>query len=228
MLSLLAFFEVSYQTTKTVTYISIGVVVLLLLIILAFSFKQKRLDTLSVAFAGVCIALSFVLSYIKIPSGAFGGSVTLASLVPLIIYSYVYGPLKGLLAGLIYGLLQFIQAPYLLTPLTFFLDYIFAFIGIAFVGVAKYVFKNKTKTAVLTGTTLAFVWRFVMHLFSGIIYFSAGYVVEGLPAANAWLYSFVYQLTYVPFDALIAIAVLVLLLFTPSFNRLTNVMRKKD
>lgn len=40
-----------------------------------------------------------------------GGSITLASMLPLMVYSYMFGARKGVFAGLIYGVLQFIQNP---------------------------------------------------------------------------------------------------------------------
>ncbi len=67
-----------------------------------------------------------------------------------------------------------------------------------------------------------------MHFFSGMIYFLSGYIMEGLPTDNAWVYSYAYNMTYMPFEALIGIAVIVILVFTPTFNRLTDMMRKKD
>ena len=91
----------------------------LIAIILAVAFltdRTKGFDTRAITFGGVCIALSFALSYIRIIHMPMGGSITLASMLPLMLYSYMFGCKKGLVAGMIYGVLQAIQDSYLLHP----------------------------------------------------------------------------------------------------------------
>ncbi len=209
---------------KTAIWISVGAIVLLALVIVLLSFKNKKADTRSIAFAGVCTAMSFALSFAKIPIGAFGGSVTVASLVPLLIYAFAFGPIKGLMAGVIFGLLQFVQDPYIFTPLSFALDYILPNAGIAFAGLTGYWFK-KPRTALCLGATFCYVWKFAMHFFSGLLYFNAGWIVDGLPATNGWIYSFVYQCTYVPADMAICLAVIVPIACTPALKRIMSVLR---
>ena len=48
-------------------------------------------------------------SFIKVSPVQLGGSITLASFVPLLIYAYKFGPVKGTLAGVILGLFNFIE-----------------------------------------------------------------------------------------------------------------------
>ncbi len=53
------------------------------------------------------IAIAAVLSVIKIVDMPYGGSVTIASMLPIVIIAYRYGVcFKGLLAGLAYGAIQ--------------------------------------------------------------------------------------------------------------------------
>ena len=52
---------------------------------------KKGFDSKSISYAAVCIALSFALSYISPIHMPQGGSVTIGSLVPLMIYSYMFG-----------------------------------------------------------------------------------------------------------------------------------------
>ena len=61
---------------------------------------------------GVFIALATVLSLITIYKMPQGGSITAASMAPIIIYSIRWGVKKGLIAGAIYGLIQFFISPY--------------------------------------------------------------------------------------------------------------------
>jgi hypothetical protein len=75
------------------TFVFIGVLAILTVL---FSKKKSLANpTKSLAFAGVSIALAFGLSYVKLFSLPQGGSVTLMSLLPVMIFSYVYGTKKG-------------------------------------------------------------------------------------------------------------------------------------
>lgn len=144
--------------------------------------------------------------------------------MPILIYAYVYGPVRGLIVGLIYGVLQFIQDPYMLTPLTFLLDYLLAFVGIFLIGVARLLIKNEN-AAVFTGAVAAYVWRFVMHFISGIIYFQMGAIWVDLPAESAGVYSLLYNIVYLAPDMVITVAVMVILVATKNFPRLVRLMR---
>ena len=100
--------EVSEQTTNVVKWISVSAVVVLLGVIGFISWlRQKKFDSKRVAFAGVCVAASFVLALIKVKPIQYGGSITLASFVPIMLFAYVYGAADGFLVGLIHGLLNF-------------------------------------------------------------------------------------------------------------------------
>ena len=121
------FTELADAVTDTVTVISIITVVASVLALVAVCFIGGKFDTKKLTYSAVSVALSFVLSYVKVKVGAEGGSVTLLSLVPIILFSYHYGVIYGLFTGIIYGLLQFLQSPYMFTWATFFLDYALAY-----------------------------------------------------------------------------------------------------
>lgn len=223
--------DVSEQTTNVVKWISIVGVVLLLGAIALISFLRKQaFDAKRIAFAGICISMSFTLAVIKFKFAEFGGSITLASFVPILIYAYVYGVADGLLVGLIHGLLNFIESPYILTPATFVFDYLLAFMGVGVMGLfRKMKRKEKGCLPVVLGATGTFVVRFISHLLSGVIFFNHGYL-ESLPAwslNNGFLYSFIYQCAYVPADSLIAIAVLIALCKSGVLDKLIVIMHKK-
>ena len=78
-------------------------------------------------FSAMGIALAMVTSYIKVWEMPMGGSVTLLSMLFICLIGYWYGPRAGILTGLSYSILQFLQEPYILTPLQVCLDYFFAF-----------------------------------------------------------------------------------------------------
>ena len=197
--------------TDLVTYTSIALIVILLIAV-GVMLARKKLATQDIAYAGVAISISFVLSFLKVTPVLYGGSITLASLAPLLIYAYYFGFAKALVCGLIYGLLQFIQDPYILTPATFTLDYLLAFASVSVMGLFSKAGLN-AKTVTL-GTILSILCRFVMHFISGILYFNHGSIWVNLPANSAVSYSLLYQTVYLIPDLVICLAVMLVLLKT--------------
>ena len=201
---------VSEQTTDIVTWISIGAIALLAVVLAVTCIVGKKFSTSEIAFAGVCIASSVTLSFIKIAPVQYGGSITLARLVPPLIYAYKFGPVKGTLAGIVIGLFDFITNPYILTPMTFVLDYILAFASIGLMGLIVY------------------IARFTFHLLSGFIYFAEEQVWADLPMQNMFIYSFVYQCVYLPADCAIAGISLYALAKTKALDKLFALMTRKE
>lgn len=152
------------------------IVAIIVAISLIFGKKNTINNTKTIVYAGICIATSFALSYIRFFSLPQGGSVTFASLVPLMIYSYMFGIRKGVIAGVIYGFLQFIQAPWFVHPIQFLLDYPIAFGAIGLTGLfhEKDLFKNKAALSFAFGAILAVILRYFAHVISGIFVFGSG------------------------------------------------------
>lgn len=205
--------------TLITLYISIGAAILLAAVIVTLCFIDKRLSSRALATAGVTLALSFVLSLFKVAPVPNGGSITLASMLPIMIFAYFYGFAPALLTGVVFGLLQFISSPYVLTPLTFFLDYVLAFSCIAIVPLFKKVIKNKTWSFVV-GITAAYVFRFIMHVTSGIIYFNLGAIWAELPANTAITYSLLYNVIYLLPDYVITAIFGVILSATKALEKI--------
>ncbi len=226
--------SVSEETTEIVRWISVGgVVALLALIALIGRFGKTRSSAKEVAFAGICVAMSFTLAVLKAPIFAqTGGSVTLASFVPIMIYAYAFGPTKGFVVGLVHGLLNFIEDPYILTPATFVFDYLLAFMSVGVMGFfGKMRRKEREILPIVLGAICVFSIRFLSHLFSGMIFFDAFGAGAGFPAwasANAFVYSLIYQCTYIPADALIATGVMIALCKSGAFDQLIKIMNPKS
>lgn len=225
--------EVSEQTTNVVKWASVIGVVLVLAAIALIGFLKngKRWDAKKLAFAGICVSMSFTLAVIKFSPVQYGGSITLASFVPILIFAYVYGAADGLLIGLIHGLLNFIEDPYILTPATFVFDYLLAFMSVGAMGFfGKLKRKEKGCMPVVLGCVAVFSLRFISHLVSGMIFFAQDAVWVSFPdwaVGNAFIYSFIYQCVYVPADALIATAVLIALCKTGVLDTLAAMMTPK-
>ena len=225
--------EVSEQTTNVVKWISVVGVLLVLGVIALIGFLQngKRFDSKKIAFAGICVSMSFTLAVIKVSPVQYGGSITLASFVPILVFAYVYGLADGLLIGLIHGLLNFIEDPYILTPATLFFDYLLAFMSVGVMGLfGKLQRKERGCTPIVLGCVAVFSLRFISHLLSGMVFFAQDAVWVSFPSwamSNAFIYSFIYQCIYVPADAIIATLVLVALCKSGVLDKLTAMMKGK-
>lgn len=223
--------EVSEQTTNLVKWLSVGGVVLLLIALWLIGLLRggKRFDTQKLAFAGICVAMSFTLAVIKISPVQSGGSITLASFVPILVFAYAYGFIDGLMIGLIHGLLNFIEDPFILTPATLVFDYMLAFMSIAVMGFfGKIKRKENACLPIVLGCIAVFSLRFIFHLCSGMIFFMQDAVWVSFPAwamQNAFIYSFIYQCIYIPADALLATLALVTLCKTGVIDRLLKIMK---
>ena len=196
---------------------AIGLITVILALAFLFGKKDKKgFDSKSIAYAAVCIALSFALSYLAPIHMPQGGSVTIASLVPLMIYSYMFGTKKGVFAGAVYGLLQIIQDPWIIHPAQMFLDYPIAFSAIGLSGMFAHVkaLEKVPQVQIALGGIVASVLRFASHLFSGVFAFS--YLA---PDVDAWIYSLGYNATYVFPDIAIAIAVCVIVFSSKAFMK---------
>ena len=208
------------------SYIAVGLLIVIGVVFAVFN-RNKTAQTKSIAYAAICIALSFALSFIqfKMP---YGGSITAVSMLPIILFAYVYGPVKGLLTGIVYGLLQYIQAPYFLSLAQFLFDFILAFSAIALAGIAKPLIK-KDNINIFVGLALVFVGRLAMHFSAGLIFFNLGWVAE-IPlvgdgsVSGGILYSLVYNSLYLVPEFLILAAVTVFLVFSKSFTRITSML----
>lgn len=189
-----------------------------LVVCLGFLFDRKNksgFDTKSITYAAVCIAMSFALSYVRVVKLPQGGSITVASLLPLMLYSYLFGTKKGVFAGVIYGILQALQSPNILHPAQFLLDYPLAFASVGLAGAFRSTkaMERIPRLSFALGGLIAGLGRFVMHFLSGWFAFGAFAPSGNHPA----LYSFVYQAGYVLPDLVIALAVGVALFSSKPF-----------
>lgn len=149
----------------------------------------------------VSVALAVVCSFICIYKMPQGGSVAL-TMIPLLFISFRRGPVAGITAGIIYGILSQIIDGVIYHPMSFILDYLLAF-GI--LGIAG--FFGKSLKGIVLGSVAAVAGRFASSVISGAVLF-ASFAPEG---QNPWVYSFIYQSTYMIPELIIAVLVLVLL-----------------
>ncbi len=169
-------FKDDYPGMSLVGMIVSAVVFMLLMVVMWFvGDKRKMSDTRSIVYGAISIALSFALSYARLFRLPQGGSVTFASLLPLMVYCCMFGTRRGLIVCTIYGVMQALQDPYIIHPMQFLLDYPLAFglIGISGIFMEKGVFKGKKIVAFLLGGIVAVVLRYLCHVCSGAFAFAA-------------------------------------------------------
>lgn len=168
---------------------------------------KNRMSTKMVVEAGIMIGLATALSYFKILEMPQGGSVTLGSMIPIILFSLRYGLVPGLMAGSVYGVVQFFVGPYFVHPIQFVLDYPLAFGLLGVSGLFQAQFQKGSFVAPVIGGIMAIALRLAMHVCSGAVFF-AEYTPEGM---NPWIYSTVYNGSYLGVELVLTVVVLGLL-----------------
>lgn len=155
-----------------------------------------KVNTKKLTEAAMLVALAAVLNLVAVPVGAYGGSITLVAMSPIIILSLRNGVKWGLLGGLAYSLIQMMSggvAPPTQTVLLYFgvvmLDYILPF---TVLGLAKIFAFGKGAAKPVVATICVTVLRFVCHVISGVLiwYMYAG---DLTPLAYSLLYNASYM-----------------------------------
>ena len=126
--------------------------------------EKKRMGTKQLVFCAMAMALAFITSYIKIFNMPWGGSVTLCSMLFIVLVGNWYGPKTGVLVGLVYGILQFIQEPYVLSFFQVCCDYILAFAALGVAG-----FFAKSKNGLIKGYIAAVIAVGAFHALCGYL-----------------------------------------------------------
>ncbi len=180
----------------------------------------------------VLIAVSIILSFIKIYEAPLGGSVTLFSMVPLMIISIRHGLSWGLGSSFIFSIFKlwmgagnFAYVPTVKGIIVvILLDYLVAYTSIGLAGAFRNLKLSKNeKTNVTVTTTMGVVFacvvRFVSHFVNGAVVWyeitKNGDWNEYVHTVGMWLYSFVYNITYIGPEAamtIIAVPTIVMLL----------------
>ena len=168
--------------------------------------KTRRLTEIA-----VCIAMAVVGSLIKVWEMPQGGSVAL-TMVPILLIAIKRGPVAGFMTGGIYGVLSLLIAGVIYHPMSILLDYVLAF---GLLGLAGFFKKNVP--GVIAGCFVGVLGRFISSLVSGAVLFA-----EYAPAGqNPWVYSLIYQATYLVPEFLISVVIIVLL-FTKAHRLFEN------
>ena len=173
---------------------------------------MKTTKTKILTESAIMIALSTVLSVMKLAEMPYGGSVTIASALPVAIIAYRYGLKTGLFAGLVHAALQLVLGLSALSYATswqsvvaiIMLDYILAFMFIGITGVFRKLLNNQA-ASLTAGVLLYSVIRYIFHVIAGATVWAG----ISIPTAAALAYSFIYNATYmIPETIVLTVATL--------------------
>ena len=158
---------------------------------------KKQSTARVLVYGALSLTLSFVLSYFKLFSMPFGGSITLFSMLPLVAYASWFGPIAGFTAAFAYALLQIIQGAWIVHWLQFILDY---FVAFTILGVSAF-FPKKLPL----GMAIAGFLRCAVSTVSGAVFFADSGLDYGI--ANPWVYSIAYNGLTIGVDTVLCIII---------------------
>ena len=179
--------------------------IILFVAALAFASKgseKKKMSTRQLVFCAMAMALAFVTSYIRIFTLPWGGSVTLCSMLFIVLVANWYGVQTGILVGLAYGILQFIQEPYVLSFFQVCCDYILAFAALGVAG-----FFAKSSHGLVKGYIAAVIARGAFHALGGYLYWM-DYMPANFPKALTSVYPIVYNYSFLLAEAVITLIII--------------------
>ena len=152
--------------------------------------KTQRL-TVSAVMLALSTVLAVVCEFIPFLNLPFGGGFTVASMLPIVLVSYMYGIRWGLFTSFTYSCIQVIISLImgktvlaLFTPSSddfmgigvaiavVLIDYILAYTVLGLGGIFRSIFKNKI-AAIVLGVVLALSLRYICHIISGYIFYGA-------------------------------------------------------
>jgi len=136
----------------------------------------------------VMVALAFTLSMVAGFRMPQGGSVTAGSMLPIVLFAVRWGWKLGLFVGLTFALVQLtVSTIWFVNIPQFMFDYILPFMLLGMAGV----FFRK-KWGMIAGAALGGFLRFLSHFIAGIAFWG-----QYAPADQGpWLYSLLYNGTY--------------------------------
>ncbi len=183
---------------------------------------KAQVNTRTLCECAILLAMSIALSLFSITPGVFGGSITPASMLPILFVGLRHGPRWGFGTAFVYSVFQ------LLTGLSYFsyinglgpyvicllFDFILAFTAL---GISSFAKPKRSENGEISFNLfkvfgfmmVAMITRFVCHFISGITIWRSFDIYD-----NPWIYSLVYNVLYMLPDMAIALAVAGVLLST--------------
>lgn len=151
---------------------------------------MKKQSTVRLVESALLIAIAAVIELVSKTLGLelpFGGTITLASMFPIVLIAYKYGTKWGLLSGFTYSLVQMLLGAKTVSAMFLpgddqmvlwqaicicLLDYVLAYTLLGLGGIFKGKFKKPVAELAL-GAFVALLLRYLVHIVSGAIFYGA-------------------------------------------------------
>jgi len=171
--------------------------------------------------SAVMIALAIVLDAIKIAALPYGGSTTLASMLPILLICLKNGPKWGFGTSFVYSMIQLFLSlgkvsAWGLSAKVFVICILFDYlVPYTILGVASF-FGKKNRIRALCGAGFAIFLRFLCHFITGITIWATW--ADGL--GSVLLYSLTYNGAFMLPELILTLVIMTLLTQVSQFRRL--------
>lgn len=182
---------------------------------------MKNNQTKMLTEAAISVALAQILSYIKLFRYPLGGSITLVSMLPLIIYSIRWGRQAGTLVSMVYGLVHMLLGGYVISPIQGILDYVLCHGAMGISGIPMG--DRKKKSSYVLPIILAYVVSALFNVISGQVFFYDMGVAEGAGFHNFLAYNFALNFGIKASDCAILLVVFLL-----TFDRMKTLYQRQN
>ncbi len=158
----------------------------------------------------VMVALATILSLIKIIDLPYGGSVTIASMLPIAVIAYRHGFGWGMITSVVFAIIQQLLGVSTLSYVTgwqsvlavVLLDYIVAYAFVGLAGMFRKMIKNQALSLCL-GSAIVCLLRYMCHVISGATVWAG----LSIPTEAAIIYSFSYNATFMVPETIILLVI---------------------
>lgn len=183
--------------------------------------RTKASTVVKLTESAMMITIAALLSMAKLIDMPYGGSVTMASMLPLVIIAYRHGLGWGVMTGFAYGLVQmalgaknfsYLPAEFSYIATMVAADYLVAFAVLGFGGIFRRLCKRQA-TALALGSILVAVLRYCCHVISGWTVWASFHMDKA-----GLVYSMGYNATYMLPEMLILVVAAVYLGNTLDFR----------
>lgn len=190
--------------------------------------KNRRKNIYALCQSSIFIALATILSFLPVYEMPMGGSVTMASMLPILFIGFKFGPKWGMGSAFVYTLIQLSQA--LIEGNVFIycvgagaviicvlFDYLvpFSILGLSFIAAPKKGERINMVKVLVTFGIIIFV-RFLCHLITGMVIWKQ-WAPEGM---GAFIYSLSYNGSYMLPELILTLVVAAFLISSKQIEKL--------
>lgn len=183
---------------------------------------MKKNLTRQLTESALFIAVATVLSLLKFDL-PFGGGVTIASMLPIVLMSHRWGWKWGIMTAFVYSVVQLLfgldnvgyAGSFIMAVGIILLDYIVAYTVLGLSGLFDQVF-GKSRKSLAVGIAVTFCLRFCCHLITGAWIWGVWMpeTFMNMTMTNPWIYSFLYNGWYMLAELVIT-EIIAMLIYQP-------------